>query len=244
MVAQQSPIPTRVYGVDPLPVRCSNCGSRGLGVEAPVGADLGRQVCTMCSQQMCWLRQPTPGPALVKLSRFVRRPTCSEECSALDGHDPDGHEVAGRGHAQDGAYKTGYQNGYDAGFRMGVAAPDTHARCMEITPLSLAGVVEVGPLTIDGAGPCVTLDGRALRLSKREAQMLCVLAARQGRAVRYREIVASVWGERADGTARTLSTQAHLCRVTMIRLRAKLGDAGRMLETVGSVGYRLVEVSA
>lgn len=243
MTAQPS-TPTRVYGVDPLPARCGRCGSRGLSVEPPIGSDLGRVVCALCSHQPVWLQSPPSAPPLVKLPRFVRLPTCSGDCSALDGHDPSSHERVATEHARREGYEQGrvegYRDGHEDGFRAGADAEESHARCLRIRPLSLAGVAEVGPLRIDGDRLCATLDGQQLPLSRREAQLLCVLAARPGKPVLYREIVASVWGRSDHRSARQIQTDAHLCRVSAIRLRAKLGDAAGMVETVASVGFMLV----
>lgn len=220
MNAPQSPIPTRVYGVDPLPVRCRQCGSRGLFAEPPSsGSEPGRVACTFCGYQPCWLI-PGPQPLArfpLSTAAFSRRATCSALCAPDRGHDADAHEVAG--------------------YQQARTAPDTHARCQKPRTLTLRGVVRVGPLTIDAETPRLTVGDRELHLTPTETRLLCALAMCPGQAVSHMDLIASVWNE---NTALDGARASHLNRVNVARLRIALGEYASLIETVSGVGYRLV----
>ena len=83
----------------------------------------------------------------------------------------------------------------------------------------------LGPLTVE-------VDGRPVALGARKQRaVLSVLALNQGAAVSTDRLVYEVWGESAPRAARSV-------QVYVSALRAALGKAGGLLETVGR-GYRL-----
>ncbi|MBQ3076654.1 MAG: response regulator transcription factor [Clostridia bacterium] len=88
-----------------------------------------------------------------------------------------------------------------------------------------------GPLVIDDVARVVTLEGKRLDLSPKEYELLVYLAANQNIAVSRDQILNSVWGYDYFGDLRTVDT--HIKKV-----RAKLGDFGRVIHTVRSYGYR------
>ena len=88
-----------------------------------------------------------------------------------------------------------------------------------------------GALTIDDVGRIVTLNGKRLDLSPKEYELLVYLAANQNIAVSRDQILNAVWGYDYFGDLRTVDT--HIKKV-----RAKLGDWGRIIHTVRSYGYR------
>ena len=76
--------------------------------------------------------------------------------------------------------------------------------------------------------------GEVLNLTATEFRLLEDLLRHAG-SVRTREqLLNNVWGYSFEGYARTVDTHVR-------RLRAKLGDAAPMLETVRGVGYRIKE---
>ena len=76
--------------------------------------------------------------------------------------------------------------------------------------------------------------GELLNLTATEFRLLEDLLRHAG-SVRTREqLLNNVWGYSFEGYARTVDTHVR-------RLRAKLGDAAPMLETVRGVGYRIKE---
>ncbi|WP_412538305.1 response regulator transcription factor [Longispora sp. K20-0274] len=93
----------------------------------------------------------------------------------------------------------------------------------------------IGALRVDRVGRQVTLDGRDLRLTRVEFELLCHLAEQPGRTVPRGELVRRVWQHAPAGGRDTID--AH-----MSALRRKLGESAarpRYLHTVRGVGYRL-----
>ena len=96
-------------------------------------------------------------------------------------------------------------------------------------------VRRVGDLTVDFAAHRVTLREHELALSRKEFDLLAVLARNAGRVVRREDLMAEVWDENWFGSTRTLDVHVGF-------LRRKLGDDGhapRLIQTVRGVGFRL-----
>jgi DNA-binding response OmpR family regulator len=74
-------------------------------------------------------------------------------------------------------------------------------------------------------------NGRPLDLSPKELGVLELLLASQGRVVSAEELLERVWDEAADPFT-------HAVKITVSRLRAKLGDPP-IIETVPKAGYRI-----
>jgi DNA-binding response OmpR family regulator len=85
-------------------------------------------------------------------------------------------------------------------------------------------------LKLDTAQRQATRAGRRLELSRNELSLLEVLLAANGRVLSAEELLRRVWDENADPATNTV-------RVTISRLRAKLGDPP-LIETVHG-GYRV-----
>jgi DNA-binding response OmpR family regulator len=97
-------------------------------------------------------------------------------------------------------------------------------------------VVRVGELEIDAAARQVSLAGEQLELSRKEFDLLWLLASRPGEVVTRRELLADVWGLPFGGGDRTVD-------VHLSWLRRKLGETAaepRYLHTVRGVGVKLV----
>ncbi|MGK9164826.1 response regulator transcription factor [Inquilinus limosus] len=97
-------------------------------------------------------------------------------------------------------------------------------------------VIEAGPLTVDVPHRRVRLDGREIRLSKKEFEILRLLAAHHGRVVTHQKILREVWGPAHIDAMQYL-------RVYVGQLRQKLGDdpaRPHLIATEPGVGYRLV----
>jgi len=99
-------------------------------------------------------------------------------------------------------------------------------------PAVVAGskVVE-GPLAIDRAAHRVLLEGEELPLTPTEYKLLVTLLERKGRVQTRAQLLESVWDAQPDIQTRTVDMHVQ-------RLRTKLGDAGRLIETVRGFGYR------
>jgi two-component system phosphate regulon response regulator PhoB len=92
-------------------------------------------------------------------------------------------------------------------------------------------VLEVGPLRVDKAAHVVTVDGAEVDLTALEFKLLLTLVERRGRVQTRAALLDDVWEAAPDVQTRTVDMHVQ-------RLRAKLGDAGAMIETVRSIGYR------
>jgi DNA-binding response OmpR family regulator len=86
-------------------------------------------------------------------------------------------------------------------------------------------------LVVDTARRRAARGDRVLELAPKEFGVLEVLLAAQGRAVSAEELLERVWDEAADPFT-------HAVKITMSRLRAKLGDPP-LIETVAKSGYRI-----
>jgi DNA-binding response OmpR family regulator len=96
---------------------------------------------------------------------------------------------------------------------------------------ALPPVLVRGDLRLDPAHREVTRDGRRLALRPKELAVLELLLAARGAVVSVDELMEKAWDEMADPFTSTV-------RVTVSRLRAKLGDPP-LIETVSPVGYRI-----
>ncbi len=97
-------------------------------------------------------------------------------------------------------------------------------------------VKQLGPLRIDSAAHRVTVDGREVDLTPTEFKLLLLLAERKGRVQPRNLLLEIVWEAAPDIQTRTVDMHVQ-------RLRAKLGPAGELIETVRGFGYRIRNVS-
>jgi len=93
-------------------------------------------------------------------------------------------------------------------------------------------VEDFGPLSIDRTAHRVTVEGRDLDLTPTEYKLLILLAERKGRVQPRTMLLETVWDAAPDIQTRTVDMHVQ-------RLRAKLGPAGDLIETVRGFGYRL-----
>jgi DNA-binding response OmpR family regulator len=96
-------------------------------------------------------------------------------------------------------------------------------------------IVEVGNLHIDRVRFEVRIRAREIKLSRKEFDLLWVLATEDGRAFRREELIDRVWGNGFFIDARTVDV--HIARLRT-KLRNICGDAPS-IETVWGIGYRL-----
>ncbi len=101
-----------------------------------------------------------------------------------------------------------------------------------VTPVQLGNdIVNIGPLTIDRAAHRVSVGGSAVELTPTEYKLLMLLTDRKGRVQARSHLLQSVWDAAPDIQTRTVDMHVQ-------RLRAKLGAAGDLIETVRGFGYR------
>jgi len=89
-------------------------------------------------------------------------------------------------------------------------------------------------LVADFDAVSVAVDGDAVRLTRREFELLRYLVRNKNRVVSRDRLLERVWGY--DRVVETRSVDVHVGR-----LRAKLREAGRQIETVVGLGYRFVD---
>lgn len=89
-------------------------------------------------------------------------------------------------------------------------------------------------LAADFDAVSVTVDGAALRLTRKEFDLLRCLVENRNRVLSRNRLLERVWGY--EQFIETRSVDVHVGR-----LRSKLGPAGPQIETVVGLGYRFVE---
>jgi two-component system, OmpR family, phosphate regulon response regulator PhoB len=93
-------------------------------------------------------------------------------------------------------------------------------------------VVTHGPIEIDRGAHRVRVNGREVELTPTEYRLLLLLYERRGRVQARAHLLETVWEAAPDIQTRTVDMHVQ-------RLRAKLGEAGELIETVRGFGYRL-----
>jgi DNA-binding response OmpR family regulator len=89
-------------------------------------------------------------------------------------------------------------------------------------------------LVADFDAVSIEVDGEAIRLTRREFELLQYLVENRNRVLSRDRLLERVWGY--DRLIETRSVDVHVGR-----LRGKLGAAGREIETVVGLGYRFIE---
>ena len=92
-------------------------------------------------------------------------------------------------------------------------------------------ILRADDLVLDPARRCVQRAGRRLELGPKEFAVLHLLLSAQGAVLSQEDLLERAWDEAADPFSQTV-------RVTISRLRAKLGDPP-LIETVPGGGYRI-----
>lgn len=93
-------------------------------------------------------------------------------------------------------------------------------------------VLQAGPLTINEDSYTAQLNGKPLSLTLKEFGLLLLLVKHKGRAYSREQLLELVWGDDHQSSERTIDTHIKT-------LRLKLGEAGKMIETVWGIGYKL-----
>jgi two-component system, OmpR family, alkaline phosphatase synthesis response regulator PhoP len=89
-------------------------------------------------------------------------------------------------------------------------------------------------LAVDFDAVSINVDERSIRLTRREFELLKFLVENRNRVLSRDRLLERVWGY--DRQIETRSVDVHVGR-----LRAKLGPAGKQIETVIGLGYRFSE---
>jgi DNA-binding response OmpR family regulator len=92
--------------------------------------------------------------------------------------------------------------------------------------------LRVGPIELDEALRQVTVDGRSVDLSPREFSLLECFLRHPGQVMSRDQLLDQAWPFGVVVTPNAVDAYIHY-------LRDKLGEAGRLVETVRGVGYRI-----
>ena len=225
-------LPTLRLGADRLPTCCPFCASAFVESAPPLGQERrGMLTCVTCGRQLAWLApavttrslvtqaaavsQERPAPPAPAITgRFTRLDGCGRLCTVQAGHDAATHERAG----------------YD--------------RALAEIAAARSGTTTTGLLGIDFDTRSVTVDGVAVALTETEQNVLWHLAQNIGRTCGNAEITRAVWGFETAELWSVGSHRWHALRVQLLRLRRKLGPAGRLIENRPGVGYLLASEPA
>jgi two-component system, OmpR family, phosphate regulon response regulator PhoB len=104
-------------------------------------------------------------------------------------------------------------------------------RRVRAVPPSESDVLAIGTIRVDRAEHRVTVEGNEIELTPIEYKLLLTLAERRGRVQARTHLLETVWDAAPDIQTRTVDMHVQ-------RLRAKLGPAGELIETVRGFGYR------
>ena len=116
-------------------------------------------------------------------------------------------------------------------FGMSELIARVRARLRRIAPKASDDVLTIGSITLDKRGHTVRINGESIALTMKEYDLLCLLMENRGMAFSREQLLDKVWDYGYDGGTRTVDVHIQI-------LRAKLGDSGRMIETVRGIGYR------
>jgi DNA-binding response OmpR family regulator len=102
----------------------------------------------------------------------------------------------------------------------------------DATPACPPDLTALGPISIDLDGRKVTVDGTPVALTRKEFDLLVMLARQPGVVFRREQLLSAIWGTTWRGANRTL--EVHIASV-----RHKLGRPGA-IETIRGIGYRFL----
>ena len=156
-----------------------------------------------------------------------------------DRADPDLPILILSGRTGELARLRGFERGADDYVVKPFSYPELHARLVALLRRNVrrprSGRRRIGPLEIDILARQAWIEGRPVKLSKKEFGLLQALAADPTKVCTREELLRSVWGFRALCETRTLDSHAS-------RLRNKLSCKDvRFVINVWGVGYKLVD---
>jgi two-component system phosphate regulon response regulator PhoB len=105
------------------------------------------------------------------------------------------------------------------------------ARRLAAPAVTAGSTLSAGTISIDRSAHRVAMDGQELTLTSTEYKLLLTLIERRGRVQTRPQLLETVWEAQPDIQTRTVDMHIQ-------RLRTKLGDQGKLIETVRGFGYR------
>ena len=98
-------------------------------------------------------------------------------------------------------------------------------------PQQVSKLLKVGGLVVNLDEHTVIADGERVQLTYKEFELLCLFLSHPGIVYTREHLFSHVWKQDYMGDSRTLDSHIRT-------LRQKLGDYGKLIETVRNVGYR------
>ena len=99
-------------------------------------------------------------------------------------------------------------------------------------PKKMEDTYSIGGVGLNLEEHTVTVDGKRLQLTYKEFELLRIFLSHPGKVYAREQLFIQVWNTDYMGDSRTLDMHIRT-------LRQKLGEYGKMIETVRNVGYRL-----
>lgn len=99
-------------------------------------------------------------------------------------------------------------------------------------PEEIDEVMRIGEIVLDDKKHAVSVSGENVTLTYKEFEILKLFMSHPGEVFSRDKLLTEVWGSNYLGESRTVDMHIKT-------LRQKLGDAGKCIETVIGVGYRL-----
>lgn len=93
-------------------------------------------------------------------------------------------------------------------------------------------ILSIGNLTIDESKRTVTVDNKEINLTFKEFELLLYLLRNKNMVLSRDKIMNEVWETDFEGESRTVDVHVRT-------LRLKLGDAGKIIQTIRNVGYKI-----
>ena len=100
------------------------------------------------------------------------------------------------------------------------------------TSSNIEKAFEYNGIRLDMDSRAVAVDSEEITLTFKEFELLSMLMENHGKAVSRETLLNKIWGYHFEGESRTLD-------VHIGSLRHKLGEKGKLIETIRNVGYRL-----
>lgn len=92
--------------------------------------------------------------------------------------------------------------------------------------------LRIEELCIDNEKHIVTVKANEITLTYKEYELLYYLMKNKGLVISRDKLINEVWGYDFEGESRTVDVHVRT-------LRLKLGDAGKLIQTIRSVGYKI-----
>ena len=99
-------------------------------------------------------------------------------------------------------------------------------------PAAAPGLLQMGNLRMDSASHTVYAGDTRVELTLKEFDLLCLLLQNKGTVFTRDKLLNKIWGYDFDGESRTVDVHVRT-------LRQKLGEAGKYIETVRGIGYKI-----